>query len=368
MPKTTILEISAAQQEWMLRELRRGRYGGLLALHILLLLADGKRPPEIADFLRCSRSSVYRAIEDWQSGKLPAQWWPEPPAATPAAAHLPSRFQRTLLWLVQQPPRVGGWCRVRWSCVTLALTITRRTGVSVSRETVRRELHAQGWGWKRAKLKGRDDDPERHRKLARIRAVLERLRADEAFFWIDELDIHLLAKVGYQWMPEGTQLAVPTPGQNQKQYLAGALDWRTGEISYVIGTGKNNGLVRQLLEVLEQRCGSRIRKIYLGLDNYKIHKALALEQWLKEHPRFERLWLPSYCPQSNPIERAFGDVHDKWTRNHMRKTLYWVIYDVRQHLQKNGPWDYQLPSIYYESEVEAELHKLYLECSSGIAA
>ena len=36
------------------------------------------------------------------------------------------------------------------------------------------------------------------RKFARIRATIERLRRDEAFFWVDELDIHLLAKVGYQ--------------------------------------------------------------------------------------------------------------------------------------------------------------------------
>jgi hypothetical protein len=56
------------------------------------------------------------------------------------------------------------------------------------------------------------------------------LRRDEAFFWVDELDIHLLAKVGYQWMLKGTQVEIPTPGQNRKQYLAGALDLRTGEI------------------------------------------------------------------------------------------------------------------------------------------
>lgn len=46
----------------MLAALRRARYGYLLAVHVLLLCAAGKSPTEIADFLFCSRSSVYRTI------------------------------------------------------------------------------------------------------------------------------------------------------------------------------------------------------------------------------------------------------------------------------------------------------------------
>ena len=42
--------------------LRRTRYGYLLAFHILLLCAAGRTPTEIAAFLFCSRSSVYRIV------------------------------------------------------------------------------------------------------------------------------------------------------------------------------------------------------------------------------------------------------------------------------------------------------------------
>lgn len=44
----------------MLAELRRARYGYLLALHLLLLCTAGRTPSEIAAVLFCSRSSVYR--------------------------------------------------------------------------------------------------------------------------------------------------------------------------------------------------------------------------------------------------------------------------------------------------------------------
>lgn len=352
----------------MLRELRRCRYGHLLALHILLLLLRGKTPSEIADFLCCSRTSVYRARAAWQDGTLLAQWFPAPAAPTDTGVNQPTRWQRSLRWLLKQPPRAFGWYRTRWSCAALALTLTTRTGVSWSRETVRRELHQSGHVWKRAKLCAKDDDPARALKLARIRHVWEGLRRDEAFFWADELDLQLLAKVGYQWMLRGTQLEVATPGQNAKQYLAGALDPKSGRLHYVLGPRKTNALFRALLTHLDCVCDQRIKKVYLVVDNYKIHKTAQVQRWLAAHPRFEILWLPSYCPAANPIERAFGDVHDKVTRNHTRKTLRWLIWDVKQHLANNGPWQYKLPSLYAEPEVEAELQKLRQASDLELAA
>jgi transposase len=94
------------------------------------------------------------------------------------------------------------------------------------------------------------------------------------------------------------------------------------------------------------------------VDNYKIHKAHAVEQWLAAHPRFELLFLPTYCPKANPIERAFGDVHDKCTRNHKRKRLWAVVSDVARHLAVNGPWHYELSEIYYTPEVTAAVQAL----------
>ena len=78
------------------------------------------------------------------------------------------------------------------------------------------------------------------------------------------------------------------------------------------------------------------------VDNYCIYKAKAVERRLASHPRFELLWLPTYYPRANPIERAFGDVHDKCTRNHQRKRLRDLVQDVEQHVQANGPWQYKL--------------------------
>src|SRR2546425_635332 len=99
-----------------------------------------------------------------------------------------------------------------------------------------------GWVWKRAKLRAKDDDPARIDRLARIRFQAEHLQAQEMMVFADELDIHLLPKVGAAWMPKGRQEEVLTPGKNEKHYLAGALRLETGQVLHCLGPRKNNGL------------------------------------------------------------------------------------------------------------------------------
>ena len=94
------------------------------------------------------------------------------------------------------------------------------------------------------------------------------------------------------------------------------------------------------------------------VDNAKIHQAHTAQQWLASPPRFELPYLPTYCPQANLIEEAFGDVHDKCTRHHTRKRMWHLVQDVKQHLQGNGPWRYALSEIYYTPEVTAAVQAL----------
>ena len=181
----------------------------------------------------------------------------------------------------------------------------------------------------------------------------------EALVFADELDIPLLPNVGYAWMPKGTQGEVMTPGTNEKHYLAGALDVATGTVHHCVGPRKTNELFRALLQALDAAYpAAQYRRIYVVVDNYMIHKAKTVQQWLAQQTRFELLFLPTYCPRANPIERVFGDVHDLCTRHHTRKRLRELVADVIEHLHINGPWKYNLSDIYHEPAVTAAVEKL----------
>ena len=342
MPKTTIIDIPPAEQAQMLAAVRRARYGYLLARHILLLCAAQRTPTEIAAVLFCSRSTVYRVVAAYRAGQWEGLAAEEETGPEPSPRRLPvlsPALKRSVVAILQSVPRLCGWCRTRWSCATIAVELYTRRTIVVSAETMRRWLHELDWEWKRAKLRAKDDDPQRGEKLAQIRFAFEQLRAGATLFFADELDISLLPKVGYQWMPKGTQVEVMTPGTNEKRYLAGALNVSTGTITHCVWYRKTTGLFLDLLDTLDRTHPAPLfTHLTVVADNAKIHHAGEVEKWLAAHPRFELLYLPTYCPKANPIERAFGDVHDKCTRNHTRKRMWRLVRDVEQHLQVNGPW------------------------------
>jgi hypothetical protein len=68
--------------------------------------------------------------------------------------------------------------------------------------------------------------------------------------------------------------------------------------------------------------------------------------------------LPTDCPRANPIERAFGDVHDCCTRNHRRKRLPDLLADVDEHLPINGPWQFTLATLDDDPAVTTAVEKI----------
>ena len=160
--------------------------------------------------------------------------------------------------------------------------------------------------------------------------MLDTLGPDELAFYLDEVDIHLNPKIGPDWMNCGTQKEVPTPGQNAKQYVCGALNNATGRIDYVIGERKNGLLFIATLERL-LKAYPTAKAIHVVLDNFRIHSSKLVQAWMKENGRRIRLhFLPPYCPDHNRIERQWRDLHADVTRNHRCETM--------EELMKNVEW------------------------------
>jgi transposase len=191
VPRPTIVEIPLAEQARLRAELRRARYGYLVALHLLLLCAAGRTPSEVATVLVCSRSSVYRILRAYRAGTLTFDEATAQATQQRQLRLLTPSLKRSVQALLKTAPRAYGWGRTRWSWATLAVEVQVRRGVRVSAETMGHWLHELGWEWTRAKVAAKDDDPERVEKLARIRLAFEQLRAGGALFFADELDSSL---------------------------------------------------------------------------------------------------------------------------------------------------------------------------------
>jgi hypothetical protein len=123
-------------------------------------------------------------------------------------------------------------------------------------------------------------------------------------------------------MRQGHQTEVNTPGQNAKQHVFGTVNYVTGALVWLAWPNKNNvGFRHSLQQVVTHHARTPV-KIVMVLDNFRIHKARAVHQWLWAHRAQLRLYfLPTYSPRLNPIERVWRHVRRNVTDNFYFGTL-----------------------------------------------
>jgi hypothetical protein len=157
-------------------------------------------------------------------------------------------------------------------------------------------------------------DPE---YLAKLEHLLSCLR--EAAAYPGEVVLLFLDKMGYyRWPVAGRTWAASAPdpvpladraGPNNKQWrLIGALNALSGRVdyldAYIIGRAKLIVFYRQLLAAYPEA-----RRIYAVQDNWSIHTHVEVQAALAALPQIEPVWLPTYAPWLNPIEKLW-----RWLR------------------------------------------------------
>src|SRR5262249_35606463 len=173
---------------------------------------------------------------------------------------------------VRSSPQKHGWRRPTWTRELLVETMARKTGVRIHVATMSRALALirARRGRPRPTVRCPWSPAAKARRLGAIRHLLATLPRRNVAVYEDEVDIHLNPKIGLDWMVRGQQKEVVTPGTNEKRCLAGALDVRTGLLTWVEGERKASALFIALLGQL--RAGyPRAEAIHVILDNYRIH-------------------------------------------------------------------------------------------------
>lgn len=329
-------KIRFAVKERLLRHLRCCRDARLKTrLLIIVNLHGGRSPRDTAVALHVHRDTVYRVARRFREHGEVGLLDRREDNGTPK---LGERFLATLDEVVRSNPQVHGWRRPTWTRELLAQTLYRQTGVRVHVATLSRAL---------ALIRARRGRPRptvgcpwskgaKTRRINQLRRLIEGLPRREVAVYEDEVDVHLNPKIGLDWMGYGQQKEVLTPGQNQKRYLAGALDVRTGRLTWVEGERKTGELFVQLLAAL-YHAYPQAKVIHVILDNYCIHSgrfaAWALAQ---AGGRIVLHFLPPYCPQHNRIERVWEDLHANVTRNHTCPDMTTLMEQVRYYLRKRN--------------------------------
>jgi transposase len=138
-------------------------------------------------------------------------------------------------------------------------------------------------------------------------AIAERAKAEGGeIHWGDETALTNTHGGGRSYAPKGETPVALAPGTRQKLSMISTVT-NQGKARWMIIDGNFNA--DQLIEFLEALIKDATKKVFLILDNLRVHHSKPVKAWLAERTdRIEVFYLPSYAPDLNPDERLNADM------------------------------------------------------------
>ncbi len=125
--------------------------------------------------------------------------------------------------------------------------------------------------------------------------------------WGDETGVVNTDVRGRGYQPKGqTPVAYAVGGQRQKLSMISTVTNQGKTRWMIIDEAFNSDKLIAFLEALVKDAG---KKVFLILDNLRVHHSKPVKAWLAEHTdKIEVFYLPSYSPELNPDERLNADL------------------------------------------------------------
>jgi len=208
-------------------------------------------------------------------------------------------------------------------------------------------LHRLGFSYKKPKVvPGKADKLKQNIFLEEYKRLKTSLKLTDQIYFADSTHPEHNTKPSYGWILKGkiNDKFVKTNTGRERLNLTGAIslnDKRAVILSEkTINSDSIIKLFRKLL--VKQPKG----KIYLILDNAPYHHSKKVKFWLKSHTRRIKLvFLPSYSPNLNIIERLWRFFHQKITWNHYFETFEEFKRETLRFFKNIGDYKTELDSL-----------------------
>jgi transposase len=231
------------------------------------------------------------------------------------------------------PDGSGGPLPSRWTLPRIRASIPWL--VDYSLPGVWQVLRGYGLRLRSARVQAYSPDPDYQSKLADLLAVLRQAASApkqiEVLF-VDEMGYGCWPQAAPDWAPQAPAAApvAERKGHNERKWrLIGALNATSGQVTYL-----DNSIVgrKQVIKLLRQIDATypQAERIQVVLDNWSIHRHADVAAALQKLPRLHPVWLPTYAPWLNPIEKLW-----RWFRQDIwyqhRQAADWQALQDRVH-------------------------------------
>ena len=177
--------------------------------------------------------------------------------------------------------------------------------VTYSPSGMRDLLHREGYTYKKPKLVPGKPDREAQEVFVRCYEKFMETKGDDVeVLFLDAVHPEHNTMASYGWMKKGEPRKLSTNSGCQRLNLHGAINIETLEMTLIESATINRDSTVQLLEMLDQKyCCSK--EIVVILDNAKYHYSQEVKELVEKSSRLKLVYLPSYSPELNLIERVW---------------------------------------------------------------
>ncbi len=206
----------------------------------------------------------------------------------------------------------------RWTLRTIRASVDWLTDDTVS--GVWRVLQTCGLGLHTSVARLFSPDPayaSKVRRLCRCLRAAARHPDPVVALFLDEFGYQRWPEVAPTWGREA--VVAPRAGNNQQWRTIGALNAVTGQVNYRDGYIVGRQQVIQFYSRLDRAYPKEVGVISVIQDNWNIHMHPDVVTALADYPRLKPVWLPTYAPWLNPIEKLW-----RWLRQAILKMHRWV--------------------------------------------
>ena len=214
--------------------------------------------------------------------------------------------------LLDAPAQAG---HTHWTGRKFHGHLCKTLGIEVGYSTVIRYMHEQNY-----KLKVPQPWPNRQDEELRkaFCEKLEMLLSDETVeLWFgDETGIEGDPRPRRRWAKVGSKPRVTKNGDHLRMNVCGIVAPRTGQAYLLEFTHSDRDTFQVFLDEANKDLSLERPRQILVLDNASWHKGKTIE-W----GRFERLYLPPYSPDLNPIEKLWRYLKAEWFTDFVAKDI-----------------------------------------------
>jgi transposase len=168
--------------------------------------------------------------------------------------------------------------------------------------------------------------------------IERRAKAEGAeIFWGDETGVTSRSQHGRSYAPQGKTPAVALTAKRFGVNMISALS-NQGTLHFMLYRDTFNA--ERCIDFLERLVRSTTKgKVFLVLDNLKVHHAKLVKEWVElNKERIELFFLPAYSPELNPDEYLNGDLKSKISEKpqaRTKETLETNVKNIMDNLASN---------------------------------